>query len=90
MNTVSISPGQLFKDSLNAVGSIYGPLLLINSPILVFIPLNSFLQSRPLLLDSFYLLSFFVLVPLLTGATIYMLVCGTAIADSRLRVAEND
>jgi hypothetical protein len=63
MNTVSISPRRLFKDSLNAVGSIYGSLLLLNVPVLVFILLNNFLRSRPILLGILYLFYFFVLAP---------------------------
>lgn len=69
MNTASISPGRLFKDSLSAVGSIYGPILLLNFPVLVFILLNSFLQS-PILLGILNLIYYFVLVPLISGATI--------------------
>ncbi|NES19969.1 MAG: hypothetical protein F6K41_13795 [Symploca sp. SIO3E6] len=68
MNTVSINPGRLFKDSLGNVSPIYGSLLLLNSPDIIFVLLINFL---PYPINSILsIIYYLILPPLILGATI--------------------
>jgi hypothetical protein len=69
MNSVSISPSRLLKDSFEAVKPIYGSILLLNSPSLIVTFINSFLRNPPLNGIIQFVYNIFI-VPLLSGAVI--------------------
>ncbi|MEG4218150.1 hypothetical protein QUA27_22990 [Microcoleus sp. Pol14C6] len=70
MTASRISARSLLRETFTNVASRYAPLLLINSPILIFVGLNSFgnLGSAGVAFNIIYWL---VVVPLLSGAMIF-------------------
>lgn len=70
MTASRISARSLLRETFANLGSRYAPLLLINSPILIFVGLNNFgkLGSAGV---AFNIIYWFVVVPLLSGAMIF-------------------
>ncbi|MEG4071774.1 hypothetical protein QUA30_03210 [Microcoleus sp. Pol14C2] len=70
MTASRISARSLLRETFTNLGSRYAPLLLINSPILIFVGINRFgkLGSAGVALNIIY---WFVVVPLLSGAMIF-------------------
>ncbi|MCW6049149.1 hypothetical protein K4039_03395 [Lyngbya sp. CCAP 1446/10] len=70
MTAQQISARDLLRETFASTGSLYAPLLIINSPSLIFTALNSFgnLGSAGI---TFNIIYWFVAIPLLSGTLIF-------------------
>ncbi|MEG4959238.1 MULTISPECIES: hypothetical protein [unclassified Microcoleus] len=70
MTASRISARSLLRETFANIGSRYAPLLLINSPILIFVGLNSFGKLGSVGV-AFNIIYWLVVVPFLSGAMIF-------------------